>query len=278
MSEWTYTGLDIGVDYAGTKNGLFFASNNVWNKGNLVAGKDFTQAITYTPNLLPNGTTFSWDWGTSTEIRSYPEIIWGAKFEYGSTQNSLKVENLLGLSATYNFKMSGDTNKFNIAFSIWTQSQKGGVFDTVRSENMIWVHSNGWKPTPTTTYTTSDGRLADIYINKDWGDHSSVHPNGWTYSATIFKQDALSGTLNLGSILKELIWRGAINPTDYISGVELGTEIAGGRGSFTINNLSYDLASKPTVSVSGATSAKAPGLNTLDGITSQDAIAYWSAP
>ena len=274
MTDWTYSGLDISVDYAGTKNGLYFVSNNVWNIGSLVYGKDFTQKIIYTQSLLPNGTTFSWDWGSSTEIRSYPEVIWGAKFENGSTEKSVKVSNLLGLNATYNFSMSGDVSHFNVAFSIWTQSQPGGTFDTVRTENMIWVHSNGWKPSPSSLYTTADGSRANMYINSNWGDHSGVHPNGWSYSATIFQQDKLAGTLDLASILKELIWRGAISPDDYISGVELGTEIAGGQGTFKINSLSYDLTSKQTVPVSGTYVAKAVGSNFVVGSTGSDTVVY----
>ena len=57
----------------------------------------------------------------------------------------------------------------------------------------------------------------------------------------------MSGTLDLGDIIKTLIENGVLTGQEYLSSIQLGSEVHGGSGSLQINNLSYSWTAKPSL-------------------------------
>ena len=43
-------------------SGDWWARNNVWGRGSLVNGSDFTQSVTLDTSTFPNGTVLQWNW------------------------------------------------------------------------------------------------------------------------------------------------------------------------------------------------------------------------
>ncbi len=252
--------------------GAFTVLNDTWNKGALVNGKDFTQRITYDPATFPNGTSLDWSYpqAGNGQIYGYPNISWSI----GAT--AVRVADIANLSATYTFRISGDTKNFDVAFEAWLYSAPGGVFNTITDEVMLGVHSNGW--TPVFNGAFADGVLdTDVYIDPKWSDAGGGSSHTWQYVAAINKTDKLSGTISFSNLPKELIWDGVIDGNEYISTVEVGAEPAKGAGSLKIDNLAYSLELKtPVAGTDGDDLIKAlvVGRNTIEGGYGTDTVVY----
>ena len=255
--------------------GAFTALNDTWNKGALVNGKDFTQTIAYDPATFPNGTSLDWSYPKTGngQIYGYPNISWSI----GAT--AVRVADIASLTATYVFRIGGDTRNFDVAFEAWLYSAPGGVFNTITDEVMLWVHSNGWAPAFNGAF--ADGTLdTDVYIDPQWGDAGGGSSHTWQYVAAINKTDKLSGTISFSNLLKELIWDGVIDGNEYMTAVEAGAEPAKGAGSLKIDNLAYSLELKTPLTGSGGDDlfkALAVGKNTIDGGYGTDTVVYAGA-
>ena len=94
------------------------------------------------------------------------------------------------------------------------------------------------------------------------GDASGDSSASWQYIALQPDQDFLTGTIDIRDILHTLRKESLISGKDYVSGFELGAEVAGGSGSLTINGL------KPTFAKYGVTSHG----DTLNGTAEDDYI------
>ena len=99
--------------------------------------------------------------------------------------------------------------------------------ENATGEIMVKVH--GWQDGPGDIY--SDNTLtATETIIYNW--------SRWTFVSLHTADDKLSGTINFAAILKDLVAKGIINQNDYVSGVELGSEMMQGSGSLQVNNFS----------------------------------------
>ncbi len=72
--------------------------------------------------------------------------------------------------------------------------------------------------------------------------------------------DVLSGTTDIATIFKRLIWEGYYSGQEYVDAVLFGSEVAGGTGNLTIN--SYDLKWNfvPSVTMGPGTQDFAPAV------------------
>jgi hypothetical protein len=255
--------------------GPYTAINDTWNKGPLVNGKDFTQTVTLEPSTFPNGVSLDWSWPAQDNgtIYGYPEISWSV----GS--KAVRISDIASLTSTYAFRGSGPADSYDVAFEAWLYSAPGGVWETVLSEVMLWVHSNGWKPDFTETF--NDGVLnADVHIDADWGDVGGGSDHDWQYIAAINKTDKFSGTISFSNLLKDLIWKGVLKGTEYMTSVEAGAEPVYGAGSLKIDNLAFNLELKtPVAGTSGndTVKAQAVGRNSIDLGAGIDTVVYAGA-
>jgi len=223
--------------------GSFWALNNVWGAGALVNGVDYTQSISIDRSTFPNGVTMSWSWPNGTAIFSYPEIVYGAQQSFAiPTRTDMppptQVAAFTNLSAQYSLSISGQTRKFDVAFDLWLTSRPdGGIED----ELMVLVHDQ-WTPVPQAQNIGTVGSFR-IYLAHNWGN------SGQTWNLIQLKPatDTLAATISLSDILKTLVWNGVLTGSEYISGIELGAEVAGGSGSLTINSLGYRWEARPTI-------------------------------
>ncbi len=234
------------------ENGVY-VSNNVWNPGNLVEGRDYAISSYYEPGALTSGTTFSWDFPTTTEryapVRAYPDIIFGVA-PYGDTVNEtdtthsfpVKLSNLEGLSADFATTFSGNLGGFNVSYDIWLTSQPNGGPSTISNEIMIWTHKNAFEPYGVAIGTyDQDGITGTFY-------HTG------TYTALILDQDLPTATLDLKSVFDALGTLGIVSQDEWLASVQFGSEVIGGVGSLTIDRfaLTMSLGDGQTRLISGS--------------------------
>lgn len=239
MATRTITG-----DWESYQLGDLAVWNNVWNKGNFVSGKDYTQKITFNPEDLTQGVVFSWNWpaGPSSAVVSYPEIVVGYKpwGQLGSTDLSCKVDDITNYTVNYNLYQASSGANNNIAFEFWLTDKEFGTETSITTEVMIWVHHGKMTPPGEVVGTYQSGsHSAQIYSAKNFT--TDVTDVNWNYVALNFSKDFLKGSLDFKDIMQVLEKKGLISGDNYIGGFELGAEVNGGRGGFKINSLDYDI-------------------------------------
>ena len=227
--------------------GPYRAVNNVWNKGKLRNGSDFSQSVTYDPATFPAGVTLQWSWpGFNEEIWAYPEVIVGYKpwdRHEGTLALSARVDKVKQLEAHFDLAIGGETGKFNVALEFWLTEKKGGGPKSITTEVMVWLHNGDLTPAGKKTGRyEGDGYGASIFVEKAMTDRSGDSEVRWKYIALRADTDLLSGTIDLRDVLVALRKHGLIDGRDYIGGFELGAEVAGGAGSLVIDTLGYAFA------------------------------------
>jgi hypothetical protein len=241
-----------------------------------VNGTDYSQSISIEAATFPQGVNMSWKWPRRKSVLAYPEIVYGTQ-QGGNFQapdgavmpRPTQVANFTNLSAQYSFSMSGQTRNFDLAFDLWLTSQEGDGKSTIKDELLILVH-NPWSIPGSHIGTVNK---FGIYVSRDWGDSEKK----WKLIELVPAADTLSGTISFSDILKTLIWDGVLTGSEYMSGVELGAEVGGGTGAFTINNLSYQWIANANAEGTvgdGVIKIAAAGGNHVVGQDGKDRVAY----
>jgi Ca2+-binding RTX toxin-like protein len=239
--------LTLAEDWAEYHSGPYRTVNNVWNKGPLQNGPDFAQSITYDPATFPAGVTMEWSWpGFKPSIYAYPEVILGYKPwdpGKGTLEFSAKVDALKRLEATFDLGIAGETGKFNVALELWLTDTRGGGPGEINTEVMIWLHNGDLTPAGREKAAfATDGYGASIYVEKGMGDNSGESPLTWKYIALKADTDYLTGVIDLREVLIALKREGLITGKEWVSGFELGAEVAGGDGMLSIAALDHAFA------------------------------------
>ncbi len=232
----------LSTDFATYESGVWQVNNNVWNKGTLVNGVDFTQSVTFNTDTVPNGITFTWDWGQPADYRvyAYPEIAagshpWGGD---GPTQLTATVSDVKNFNVNFDLDITGDTSRFNVAIEFWLTRQDANGGTDITTEVMIWLHNGDLANGADFKFQYADGSFSAGAIVP--GQPFQNFGETWNYIALATNADYLTGSIDLHDILVELQRLGLVNETDTIGGFELGAEVTGGAGSLTVNSLSYD--------------------------------------
>jgi Ca2+-binding RTX toxin-like protein len=229
-------------DFATGYFGPYEVVNNVWGKRDLVNGTDFTQTITYDPASAPAGVTFAWDWPdvAGDRVLSYPALKAGYNpwNEAGAQNLTSQVRDLKSFTLTYDVDLSGATGDFNLAIDLWLADSPGGTAENITAEVFIGLHDpNRSLPDDAPTYTDEvngyQGRILEY-------DGLSNGTYVWDFIGLESQEDLLDGTIDLAPLLKDLVRKGLISGTDYITGFEFGNEVFdGGPGSMRINSFSH---------------------------------------
>jgi Ca2+-binding RTX toxin-like protein len=252
---------------------------NVWNPQTLVYGTDYTTSVTYNPKNLADHPVWNWQFPAANSsnfytVHSYAEIMYGGSPWWDAATGAepmnmfpLAITDLTSLKINYDVGISGNTDGFNVAFELWLEDGNGSGSANLTNECMVWFHHG--------TMTAGGGALATytsgaysgtIYGQAGWS-------SGWNYSAYMNTTDALSGTFDLVPYFAQLKSLGIIKGNEYIYGLEFGTEVETGTGSWTVNKLEYDITTTNGVTtiIGGNTGTagadRIAGSNDIDTLT-----------
>lgn len=230
-------------DWATFTQGDFTVENNVWNKGNLVNGHDYTQTISFDPKHLNHELTFTWQWPSTDHILAFPEIEAGYKpwSESGSDALTARISKITTLDVTYDYDMSGATSNYNVGFDMWLTKQPGASSSSITTEVSVWTHAGNIDPEGKRVGVFKDGGFkADIYVDKHYS-HPGANQS-WEYITLVAKKDVTAGTLDMHHLFETLVDLKLVNAKDYFNGYEFGAQILGGKGSLTIHDIEHDFS------------------------------------
>jgi hypothetical protein len=223
----------------------WYIENNVWDTS--IAGLGYTVTGTYNPSNLTSALTYSWNFGALPAdgyywVHAFPDIGFGQDAWTKTTTAyakpfPLSIANLSTYKVNYDVNFGGTTDGYNVAFEMYLTSSAQGGANTITNEVMVWIHTGGWKPAGSPVGSFSDSNYSgQIYSYPVY--ESGLHFN---YTAVLANSDDPSGTIDLKAIMQKLEALGIIKGSEYISNIQLGAEIAAGKGSLTINKLQLDV-------------------------------------
>jgi Ca2+-binding RTX toxin-like protein len=238
----------LSADWVRADVGLWTMINNVWGRGDMVNGVDFTQSVTFDSATTPDGTVIAFDWGPGPadgRVLSYPELStgWNPWVELGNRDNTARIGDIDQYLITYDTDISGELANFNTAIDIWLTSTPNGDATTITKEIIITLH----EPDPTTfpeapVYTDPGGYSGPVVVYEDIGN--GIHT--WDLIGVVGPFGGEAGTIDLAAMLQFLVAEGIISADDYIGGFEFGNEVyarpGGATGQMVINDLSYVFA------------------------------------
>jgi xyloglucan-specific endo-beta-1,4-glucanase len=203
--------------------GKYWINNNEWG----ASTGSGTQAIWSTcqqGDLIGWGT--SWNWaGTTNKVKSYSSSVLGWQYGWKLTDSGLPLQisagNQLNCGWSFNFTQSGGSA--DVSYDMFLHAiQMPGTNDTPTDEIMIWLYTaNGAAPTGTKqTTVTIDSASWDLYRGT----------TTWNVFSYVRTANATSAVVNVMDFLNDLVSRGWVQSSKYLTSVQSGTEIFTGTG------------------------------------------------
>lgn len=219
------TGPEDCTDFAALVRGKYWVNNNVWGKAD-GTGSQCVWENGLSGDNLSWGTRWTWA-GDNTKVKSYASSVlgwhWGWKVPTGT---GLPVQLSAGkaVTANWNFQVTQTTsNVMNVAYDLWLHDIANPDWqNNPTDEVMVWLYrSGGAGPVGTKQATvTIAGTTWDLYKGNI----------GWEVYSFVRTSSTSAATLNLTDFTDDLVARGWLAKTKYLSSVQAGTEIFTGSG------------------------------------------------
>jgi hypothetical protein len=216
-------------------NGEYLVENCTWN---VSAAKSKWQETIFC-DTLTGSTGWKWDFSGEQEetqtsvIKTFPEIIFGRKpyDNYRSTTTRLPIE-LASAKFRLVYEYAANAHgTYNTSTDIsFTDSRNPGPAN-IRAKLMIWFdHRNmPFFNSAALKQAVIGGRKHEVYI-----DTAHVGPEGkWVFIALLPENLPNRGELNLTEYFAYAVSEGALKPEWFLSSIEVGSEIASGKGEIT---------------------------------------------
>lgn len=236
--------MDAADPSAANSLGSFQLVNNIWNPDTATS---YSECVNATINEATGIKSAQFQWNfvtTKIDVKSYPSIVYGWHPGY-SKGNPAKlpasVASLpdLNATATVNTTCSGEC-VFNTGFDLLFTKTATPTTWAPTAEIMIWTelkdagHAGNY-----VTDVTIAGIPFALYQGPITVPVTSAGPGGsWNYILYVAKAPINTFNFNLKAFVSDAVARGYVSPTDYLPGVEFGTEVTKGQGTTTITGYS----------------------------------------
>ena len=258
----------ISAPYMGVKNGEGYYTKDQYSVTNvirsdltLVNGKDYSFTINFSPSSLQKNVTFNWQFpdvlldSMGSKKYAYPEIAWGNSMPLTGYSNPsaavAQIKNISTFNVDYSVTLLGDTANYSLLHDIWIYDQAGVitgeimVYPSPNNYSLYFSGINGYYPKQpgAETFLYSDNGFSwNIVVVRVT---NFVGYEMWTYfltPATVNQTPPQS--IDVLKIINFLSSRGKLNTSDYIHGVEMGSEVHKGSGGMVVNSYTVNLSTK----------------------------------
>jgi hypothetical protein len=204
--------------------GRYWLNNNLWGQ-NSGSG---TQCITSSSSSGTQiGWSTNWSWtGQSNSVKSYDSSVlgwhWGVKVPNTGLPTQLSANRNVNTSWQYAVTQNG-ANTLNVSYDLWLHTISNPTFaNNPTDEVMVWTfRAGGAGPVGTRQATVSIGGTNwDLYRGNI----------GWNVFSFVRTTNTTSVSLNLRDFLNNLVSRGWMANSKFLTSVEAGTEVFIGSG------------------------------------------------
>ena len=214
------------ADYAALVRGKHWVNNNVWGKAD-GTGSQCVWENGLSGDSLSWGTEWTWA-GDNTKVKSYASAVlgwhWGWKVPSATTGLPVRLSAGKAVTTTWNFRVTQTTsNVMNVAYDLWLHDMAAPDWqNNPTDEVMVWLYkSGGAGPVGTKQATvTIGGATYDLYKGNI----------GWEVYSFVRTSNTSAATLDLTDFTDDLVARGWLAKSKYLSSVQAGTEIFTGSG------------------------------------------------
>jgi xyloglucan-specific endo-beta-1,4-glucanase len=210
----------------------YYVNNNLWGQGSGTG----SQCVSDTRNGATIGwnTTFNWA-NQPSQVKSYDSSVLGWHWGWKTQGTELPVRLNAGRDIYTDFSYRvGATGTFNVAYDLWLHNIANPDWpDNPTDEVMIWTYrAGGAGPLGTLQGTvTIAGTSWDLYRGNI----------GWNVFSFVRRANTTSGVLHLQDFLNNLVGRGWVANTKYLSSIEHGTEVFVGSGRLDVDSYTADI-------------------------------------
>jgi hypothetical protein len=221
MSQLDYT----RTQYASIFQNKYWINNNLW----AISGATGWQGIWDTctsGNTIGWGTDWSWSGGANNEVKSYASAVLGWHWGWKINGTGLPVQISANKNVTcgWTYRVTpGQT--IDVSYDLFAHnSTSPGYADQPTDEIMIWLYrAGGAGPIGGVDSTTSIGGAS-------WEVHKGS-TGVWNVYSYVRTTNATSGaTLNLMDFLKDVVSKGWMSSSKYLTSIQAGTEVFVGTG------------------------------------------------
>ncbi|MDI6101905.1 glycosyl hydrolase [Actinoplanes sp. NEAU-A12] len=212
------------TDLAALARGKYWVNNNLWGKAD-GTGSQCVWENGLGGDSLSWGTEWTWA-GDNTKVKSYASAVFGWHWGWKAAGTGLPVQLSAGkaVDTRWNFKVTQTTsNVMNVAYDLWLHDMAGpDRQNNPTDEVMVWLYrSGGAGPVGTKQATvTIAGATWDLYKGNI----------GWEVYSFVRTSNTSAADLDLTDFTNDLVARGWLAKTKYLSSVQAGTEIFTGSG------------------------------------------------
>jgi len=209
--------------------GKYWLNNNLWGQSS-GSGTQCMWSNSVSGNTISWGTRWNWS-GQSNQVKSFTSSVlgwhWGNRLPNTGLPTQLSANRNVNTSWQYQVNASGT---FNVAYDAWFHPVANPGTANPSDELMIWSYrAGGAGPAGTLqARVTIAGTQWDLYRG---------FVGEWNVFSYVRVTNATSVTLNIRDFTNDLVSRGWMATSKYLTSVQAGTEVFIGSG--TLNTTSY---------------------------------------
>ncbi|MBV9945965.1 MAG: hypothetical protein JOZ69_03865 [Myxococcales bacterium] len=216
--------------------GKYILNNNEWGISG-ATGQQCTWGTCQSGDAAGWATNWNWTAGKNF-VLTYSSIVWGWQygFQVSNTGLPVAVSANKAINCTWDFTPGQLSGQYDIAYDIWLHPNgnppsSGGQSDEI----MIWLNwTSGAVPSGSTA--ASGFSLAGATWNLWEGNSGS-----WPIHSYVRVGNITSSVLNITTFLQDLVSRGLIPNTRFVTGVQAGIEVRSGSGTLTTTDFSCQI-------------------------------------
>jgi hypothetical protein len=209
--------------------GKYILNNNWWGTSG-ATGQQCIWGTCQDGDVVGWVTNWNWSGGTSS-VLTYSSIVFGWQYGFQVSNTGLPIQVSTGkaINCGWDFALTQTSGAYNVAYDIWLHTSanppsNGGQSDEI----MIWLDKAG-NPAPAGSTYASNISIAGATWTLWEGNV------GWPVHSYVRTSNTSSATMNVMAFMNDLVTRGQIPNTRYVTGVQAGVEVRSGGGTLTTN-------------------------------------------
>ena len=222
--------------------GKYWINNNQWGVAQSgTSGQQCMWSTCQTGDLVGWGTNWNWTNG-SGGVKTYVSLVFGWQFGIKLPNTGLPIRldvgTLPAVNCGWDFTVS-TTGTLDVSYDTWLHTLDVSAADagmgtnaTPSQEVMVWLYTAGGAG-PIGPVVASNVSLAGT----TWDLHQGPGGSTWPVSSYVRTGNATTAVMNMMVFYNDLVSRGWIPNTRYLSSIQAGTEVFSGTGTLTTNGL-----------------------------------------
>ena len=204
--------------------GKYWVNNNQWG-ANTGTGNQTIWSNCVQGDLISWGTSWTWT-GTTNQVKSYASIVFGWQWGWRLSNTGLPLQISAGrnINCGWDFTMTQAGGAANVSYDMFLHTQPmAGTNDDPSDEIMVWLYrAGGAGPIGTLQQAnvTIGGASYDIYRGF----------TRWNVVSYVRTTNATTAVINVKNFMDDLVTRGWVTTSKYISSIQTGSEIFTGTG------------------------------------------------